>query len=68
MYKWQKITKMKTKQKTTAQIKLQTKMRWTAETAPGTVLKMLPETATETKHPMHMTKNRMIILTDTKEK
>lgn len=49
MDKWQKITKMKTKQKTTAQIKLQTKMRWTAETVPKTALKMLPETVMETK-------------------
>ena len=48
MDKWQKITKMKTKQKTTAQIKLQTKMRWTAETVPKTALKMLPETVMET--------------------
>ena len=30
-------------------------------------LKMLPETVMETKHPMHMTKSRMIILADTKE-
>lgn len=67
MDKWQKITKMKTKQKTTARIKLQTKMQWTAETVPKTALKMLPETVMETKHPMHMTKSRMIILTDTKE-
>ena len=67
MDKWQKITKMKTKQKTTAQIKLQKKMRWTAETVPKTALKMLPETVMETKHPMHMTKSRMIILADTKE-
>ena len=67
MDKWQKIMKMKTKQKTTAQIKLQTKMRWTAETVPKTALKMLPETVMETKHPMHMTKSRMIILEDTKE-
>ena len=52
---------------TTAQIKLQTKMQWTAETVPKTALKMLPETVMETKHPMHMTKSRMIILADTKE-
>lgn len=32
-----------------------------------TALKMLPETVMETKHPMHMTKSRMIILADTKE-
>ena len=43
------------------------KMRWTAETVPKTALKMLPETVMETKHPMHMTKSRMIILADTKE-
>ena len=42
-------------------------MRWTAETVPKTALKMLPETVMETKHPMHMTKSRMIILADTKE-
>ena len=44
-----------------------TDMRWTAETVPKTALKMLPETVMETKHPMHMTKSRMIILADTKE-
>ena len=66
MYKWQKITRTKTRTEITALIKHLTKMLWTAKTVQRTVQKTLPEAVMEIRHPMHMTKNRMIILTDTK--
>lgn len=62
MYKWQKITRTKTRTEITALIKHLTKMLWTAET----VQRTLPEAIMEIRHPMHMTKSRMTILTDTK--
>ena len=71
MYKWQKIMRVKTRQKTIRLIKLPTaEMQWTARTVEKTAQRTLPETAQRTKLPMHMmhtTKHRMIILTDTKE-
>ena len=66
MYKWQKITRTKTRTEITALIKHLTKMLWTAKTVQRTVQKTLPEAVMEIRHPMHMTKNRMTILTDTK--
>ena len=69
--KWQKIMRVKTRQKTIRLTKLPTaEMQWTARTAEKTAQRTLPETAQRTKLPMHMmhtTKHRMIILTDTKE-
>ena len=68
IYKWQKITRTKTRTRTeiTTLIKHLTKMLWTAETVQRTVQKTLPEAVMEIRHPMHMTKSRMTILTDTK--
>ena len=65
MDKWQKL-RNENKAKTTAQINFR-QNAMDSRNSSKTALKMLPETVMETKHPMHMTKSRMIILADTKE-